>query len=167
MTAGAISTAGGDKITGNSNSISPPVTTHASPVTDPYNPSGILPWITVPPLASLVPRGCPATTGGTLQFAGQPIARGPARQVVRRGSRHEQQRHPLIPGTLWEWSDQWSPSLTDPSRRRATPSPPSPAGYGPAGFPVCRASGPCRQSPWPPPAPAPARVSRRVPGTRP
>jgi Flp pilus assembly protein TadG len=64
MTAGAISTAGGDKITGNSNSISPPVTTHASPVTDPYNPAGI-PWITVPPLASLVPRGCPATTGGT------------------------------------------------------------------------------------------------------
>src|SRR5439155_25292660 len=70
MTAGAISTAGGDKITGSSNFISPPVTTHAAAVTDPYNPSGT-PWITVPPLppppAGLTNRGCPASTGGTFQ----------------------------------------------------------------------------------------------------
>src|SRR5438105_7510511 len=36
MTAAAIQTAGGDKITGNSNFISPPPTTGASAVTDPY-----------------------------------------------------------------------------------------------------------------------------------
>jgi hypothetical protein len=60
MTAGAISTVGGDKITGNSNIISPPVTTNASAVPDPYNGK-----ITVPPLASLTNQGCPATSGGT------------------------------------------------------------------------------------------------------
>src|SRR5205823_5349543 len=60
-----------DKITGNSNSISPPITTGASCVPDPYNPSGppcpaAGPLkITVPPLANLVARGCPPTTGGT------------------------------------------------------------------------------------------------------
>jgi hypothetical protein len=66
ITAGAISTAGGVKVTGTSNSISPPVTTNASQVTDPYNPSGT-PWITVPslpPPPGLVSRGCPATSGG-------------------------------------------------------------------------------------------------------
>jgi hypothetical protein len=48
MTAAAISTAGGAKITGSSNSISPPVTTHAAAVPDPY-----LGAITVPSLGAI------------------------------------------------------------------------------------------------------------------
>jgi putative Flp pilus-assembly TadE/G-like protein len=63
MTAAAISTAGGTKITGNSNFISPPVTTHAAAVPDRY--AGL---ITVPnPLPALSSTAPAPSTGGTLQ----------------------------------------------------------------------------------------------------
>jgi len=61
MTAAAISTAGGSKITGSSNFISPPVTTHAAAVLDPYDGA-----ITVPSLGASL--GCPKITGGPNNF---------------------------------------------------------------------------------------------------
>jgi Flp pilus assembly protein TadG len=65
MTAAAISTAGGIKVTGTSNFIAPPVTTHAAAVPDPYNPSGT-PLITVPSLGASL--GCPKITSGANNF---------------------------------------------------------------------------------------------------
>jgi Flp pilus assembly protein TadG len=56
MTAAAISTAGGAKISGAANSISPPVTTGASPVPDPY--AGQITY-------TLPAQTGPCTTGGT------------------------------------------------------------------------------------------------------
>jgi hypothetical protein len=61
--AAAIDTNGGDKISGNSNSVSPPITTGVATVADPY--AGL---ITVPNPLPAVPSTAPApSTGGTLK----------------------------------------------------------------------------------------------------
>jgi hypothetical protein len=61
MFAAAIQTSGGTRITSSTNvSVSPPVTTYASAVADPYAGQ-----ITVPPLSGFTNRWCPASSGGT------------------------------------------------------------------------------------------------------
>jgi Flp pilus assembly protein TadG len=71
MTAAAISTAGGDVINGNSNLISPPITTNAPAVSDPY--AGQITYS----LTGLLNKGC-SSGGATLQpgLYGGSCARG-------------------------------------------------------------------------------------------
>jgi hypothetical protein len=62
ITAAAIDTVGGTKISGSSNSISPPITTIPNPVADPY--AGAFPAISTL-LTGLTTNGCPSVTGGS------------------------------------------------------------------------------------------------------